>query len=106
MLSDVYEFWPPNITFGVPVTLSIDCVSTNEGEEVILKVDGNHDVPLLKDKTTPTYVNKKIALPSQAKEDQQVCCFQVVSLSTSTQAQVAIPQILVVGVVGQKVQHI
>lgn len=70
MLSDVYEFWPPNTTFGIPVTLSIDCVATNEGEEVILKVDGNHDVPLLKDKTSQTYINKKMAALAQMKEDQ------------------------------------
>lgn len=59
MISDVYEFWPPNIHFSAVTTLQIDCVQTNPGEEVVLKLERDREVPIFKDKPQSMYVNKR-----------------------------------------------
>lgn len=59
MISDVYEFWPSNIQLSAVATIQVDCVLTNPGEEVVLKMEHDREMPIFKDKSQSMYVNKR-----------------------------------------------
>lgn len=59
LISDVYEFWPANIQLLAMATIQIDCVPTNPGEEVVLKLERDRETPIFKDKSQSMYVNKR-----------------------------------------------
>lgn len=68
LISDIYEFWPPTVKFNTGVQLELNCRPINEGEEVVLKINGDVEVPVFKEKQPFVAASRRntiIAYPPQ-----------------------------------------
>lgn len=59
LISDVYEFWPKNIQFDTPISLQLESIPISEGEEVMLKINGDLEIPEFKEKQPYITTSKK-----------------------------------------------